>query len=76
MNNGTNVTWSTARQLCINDSMTITTNKTGYITHLLALESAIETTSLIYWMKGYLINKFLFNIIFLFSLGYSESILD
>lgn len=53
MNNGTNMTWSDARQFCVNDSKTIYTNKTGYITHLVALESALETTSLIYWMKAW-----------------------
>jgi len=51
--NGTNLTWSDARQYCISDSNAISNNKTGYITHLVALESAVETTSLIYWMKGY-----------------------
>jgi len=53
INNGTSLTWSDARQSCINDSNTISNNKTGYISHLVALESAVETTSLIYWMKGY-----------------------
>ncbi len=53
INDGTNVTWSAAQQYCINDSKTIVTNKTGYITHLVAFESAVETTSLIYWLKGY-----------------------
>ena len=52
VNNGTNMTWSDARQYCINDSNIITINKTNYITHLVAFESAIETTSLIYWMRG------------------------
>lgn len=47
------MTWSDARQSCINESNIINTNKTGYIIHLLAFESAIETTSLIYWMKAW-----------------------
>jgi hypothetical protein len=50
--NGTNMTWSNAQQFCFNESSRITINKTGYITHLVALESAFETTSLVYWMKG------------------------
>jgi hypothetical protein len=53
MHNGTNMTWFDARQYCINDSSRIVINKTNYTTHLVALESAVETTSLIYWMKGY-----------------------
>ena len=51
--NGTNMTWSNAQQYCYNESSRISTNKTGYTTHLVALESAFETTSLLYWMKGY-----------------------
>ncbi len=51
INDGTNMTWSDARQSCINDSIVI--NKTNSTTHLVALESAFETTTLIFWMKGY-----------------------
>jgi len=51
INDGTNMTWSDARQSCINDSIVI--NKTNCTTHLVALESAVETTSIIYWMIGY-----------------------
>jgi len=53
INNGINMTWSDARQYCINDSSTIVINKANYTTHLVALESAVETNALIYWMKGY-----------------------
>lgn len=53
MHNGTNVTWAQAQTLCNNDISTLNTNKTDSVTHLLALESAIETTSLIYWLKAW-----------------------
>lgn len=53
MNNGSNMTWSNAQQYCANESSSIVTNQTGFITHLLALESATETISLIYWMKAW-----------------------
>ncbi|CAF0972917.1 unnamed protein product [Rotaria sp. Silwood1] len=59
MHNGTTLTWSDARQYCINDTNALRTNKTGYITHLVALESATEIKSLIFWMKAWGIqNKF------------------
>ncbi|CAF3981855.1 unnamed protein product [Adineta steineri] len=53
MNNGTNLTWSDARQYCINDTSANLTNRTGYTTHLVAFESVVETTSLVYWMKAW-----------------------
>jgi hypothetical protein len=62
------MTWSNARQYCINDSNTIvnSTNKTNFTTHLIALEAAVETTSLIYWMKGYYSFDILYIILLLF----------
>ncbi|UJR23849.1 hypothetical protein I4U23_026824 [Adineta vaga] len=53
INNGTKMTWSDAQQYCANESNSIVTNKTGYTTHLLAFESAVEPTSIIYWMKAW-----------------------
>lgn len=52
MNNGTDLTWLDARQYCIDDGNKLGINKTGYITHLVAFESATETKSLVFWMKG------------------------
>jgi hypothetical protein len=54
------MTWSNAQQYCINDSSSTGINRTGSITHLVALESAFETTSLLFWMKGYF-NRFVFS---------------
>lgn len=52
MNNGTDLTWLDARKYCIDDGNKLGINKTGYITHLVAFESATETKSLVFWMKG------------------------
>jgi hypothetical protein len=57
INNNSNMTWSNARQYCINDLNTTGTNTAGSITHLIALESAMETTALTYWMKGFYLFK-------------------
>ncbi|CAF1112148.1 unnamed protein product [Adineta ricciae] len=53
INNGTKMTWSDAQQYCLNDSSSIVTNKTGFITHLASFESAPEPTAIIYWMKAW-----------------------
>lgn len=52
--NGSNFTWSNARQSCLNDSSTFLSNETvpTATTHLMALENETETTALFYWMKG------------------------
>jgi hypothetical protein len=63
VNNGTNVSWTDAANYCNNDSRTIVSNKTGFVTHLVALESAIETTSLIYWMKGSFVRSLSFDLL-------------
>jgi hypothetical protein len=62
------MTWSNAQQYCINDSSSTGINRTGSITHLVALESAFETTSLLFWMKGYF-SRFVFFLFYrIFSL--------
>ena len=69
------MTWSTAQQYCDNEQNTIVTNRTDFITHLLALESAFETTSLMYWMKGNRIeflSSFSGEYFLCFSLGYTK----
>ncbi|CAF0757325.1 unnamed protein product [Rotaria sordida] len=53
MYNGTHMAWSDARQYCINDANTLGINQTGYITHLVALESVTEIKSLFFWMKAW-----------------------
>lgn len=71
------MTWSNAQQYCLNDSKAIVTNATGFVTHLVALESAVETTSLIYWMKGISLCDLLFVLgEQIFSLEYSNGLLD
>ncbi|CAF1025493.1 unnamed protein product [Didymodactylos carnosus] len=52
VNNVSNITWNNARNMCVNDSNSLTSNFTGK-THLLSLESATESTSLMYWLKGW-----------------------
>ncbi|CAF4611296.1 unnamed protein product [Rotaria sp. Silwood1] len=53
--NGSNETWSNARQYCYNDSSLLSVNETvtNFTTHLIALEHVTEKTSLYYWMKAY-----------------------
>ncbi|CAF0813108.1 unnamed protein product [Didymodactylos carnosus] len=52
VNNASNITWSSARNICTNDSNSlVTANFTG-LTHLLSLESDTESTSIMYWLSG------------------------
>lgn len=46
------MTWTNAQQYCNSEQDNNISNRTDSIVHLLALESAFETTSLLYWMKG------------------------
>ena len=50
--NGSNMTWPSAQQYRNNEQNTIITNRTAFITHLVALESAFEMTSLLYRVKA------------------------
>ncbi|CAF1519957.1 unnamed protein product [Rotaria sordida] len=53
--NGSNMTWSEARQSCFNDLSLLSHNDIviNSTTHLIALEHVTEKTSLYYWMKAY-----------------------
>ncbi|CAF2038172.1 unnamed protein product [Rotaria magnacalcarata] len=57
VNEGTDLTWSDARQYCINDTNRLGISKARHVTHLLAFESATETKSLTFWMKAWNIHS-------------------
>ena len=52
VNNGSNMTWSAAQEYCNNDLNNSTNNYTNGITHLAALEIAMEKTAVLHWLAG------------------------
>lgn len=70
--NGSNMTWTGARDLCFNESTFFTTSSSKIVTHLVAIEHKHEKTYLNHWLNGKRDENIFVSFVFLwkFSLAY------